>query len=65
VSTSSGCAVSTGERVSRGHPPAETTTASDGRVIATGGEGYTTKANALGAVKAVQRDALPTEVVAE
>jgi uncharacterized protein YegP (UPF0339 family) len=37
---------------------------SNGQVIATGGEGYTTKASALGGIKAVQRDA-PTAAVAE
>jgi hypothetical protein len=29
----------------------------NGQVFATGGEGYSTKANALGGIKAVQRDA--------
>jgi uncharacterized protein YegP (UPF0339 family) len=38
---------------------------SNGNVIATGGEGYTTKANALGGIKAVQRDAPTAEVVEE
>jgi uncharacterized protein len=33
--------------------------ARNGQVIATGGEGYTTKANALGGIKAVQRATLP------
>jgi uncharacterized protein len=36
--------------------------ARNGQVIATGGEGYTTKANALGGIKAVQRDAPAAEV---
>jgi len=31
--------------------------AGNGQVIATGGEGYSTKANAHGGIKAVQRDA--------
>jgi uncharacterized protein YegP (UPF0339 family) len=38
---------------------------SNGNVITTGGEGYTTKANALGGIKAVQRDAPTAEVVDE
>jgi uncharacterized protein len=37
--------------------------AGNGQVIATGGEGYATKANALGGIKAVQRDAPTAEVV--
>jgi uncharacterized protein YegP (UPF0339 family) len=37
--------------------------ARNGQVIATGGEGYTTKASALGGIKAVQRDAPTAEVV--
>jgi uncharacterized protein YegP (UPF0339 family) len=32
-------------------------------VIATGGEGYSTRANALGGIKAVQRDAPVADVV--
>jgi uncharacterized protein len=39
--------------------------AGNGQVIATGGEGYTTKANAVGGIKAVQRDAPTAEVVDE
>ena len=35
----------------------------NGQMIATGGEGYTTKAGALGGIKAVQRDASAAEVV--
>jgi uncharacterized protein YegP (UPF0339 family) len=35
----------------------------NGQVIATGGEGYSTKANALGGIKAVQRDAPVADVV--
>jgi uncharacterized protein len=35
----------------------------NGQVIATGGEGYSSKANALGGVKAVQRDAPVAQVV--
>jgi uncharacterized protein YegP (UPF0339 family) len=37
--------------------------ARNGQVIATGGEGYSTKANAVGGIKAVQRDAPTAEVV--
>lgn len=37
----------------------------NGNVIATGGEGCTTKANALGGIKAVQRDAPAAGVVDE
>jgi uncharacterized protein len=35
----------------------------NGQVIATGGEGYSSKANALGGVKAVRRDAPVAQVV--
>jgi uncharacterized protein len=36
-----------------------------GQVIATGGEGYSSKANALAGIKPVQRDAPVAEVVEE
>jgi uncharacterized protein len=39
--------------------------AGNGNVIATGGEGYTTKASALGGIEAVQRNAPTAEVVEE
>ena len=36
--------------------------ASNGQVIATSGEGYTTKASALGGIKSVQRSAADADV---